>query len=779
MTIIAALVAGLIAQAAPAPPAPPGMGGDVVVSADRVTYEGASGRVRLEGNAVVRRGPVTVRARSATYDPESGEVRAAGGVLLTDPTRAVAADAVRAVLGGEVEAEGVIAFVKGRPVDLSGLRTPDEVRRAGRNALSFSGDRLAGTAERLQLTNARLTLCDCGAAPPSWEVTARDADVIPGRRAIFKGAVVRVAPPFTDRQIPVLYVPWLYVPLGERQSGVLFPFLGSTHAGGFTISEPLYLTLGRSADATLTPEYFFGRKRADQEKDNEAISGPGARLELRWAPAEGADGRVEGAWLHDGAHEPRGQSGDRFAIVGDHTQRVGATALHAGLRLAGDGVWVRDTSQDALVRALPYQRSDALVSHRTDALVLELGGSYDQPLLPYGYQPGVRWGTLGAGMGVSSRFGSGAALLLPDALGPFQVSGRVGAMRFGPAEGVTDSAGRPALSRADGRLELALPLLLGGAVTIAPYARGAGTGYAFDVGADPLANGWGVVGAVVETEVSRRHGDLRHAIAPRLEWRGGSDVTGRRLPVRSYDLYDRSSVGGLSAAPGPFEQLRLSVASRLEGPQRTLLWAELGQDADLRAGRFAEAFAGLGAAAGVFTADARARFFPIDRRPGPLPASRIPSWMDELSQLQVDLGLRDSRGNAVRAGFLSVGPGGSGALLSGVDPLFDVRASSLAASASATAGLTASLGSARVAYDVILPGRAAIVQACEAPGGVRHERRVSGWQIQQHTASMSWESSCHCFRVIAHASVNDCGSLSYNVTLDLSRAAAAGAAAAR
>jgi LPS-assembly protein len=780
VTILAALVAGLIAQAAPLASAPPSLAGDVTVSADRVTYEGGTGRVHLEGHAVVRRGAVTLRARSASYDPESGEVVAQGDVLLTDPTRAISAYAVRAVLGGEVEAQGVVAFVKDQPVDLSGLRSAAEAGRAGRNRLSFSGDRLAGTADRIHLTNARLTLCDCGAAPPSWEVDAREADVIPGKRAILHGAVVRITPAFMDRQVPVLWLPWLYVPLGERQSGLLLPTIGSTHAGGFTVAQPLYLTLGRSADLTLTPEYFFGRNRADAKQDNEAISGPGANLELRWAPAEGAEGRVEAAWLDDGADEPRGAHGSRWAVAGDHLQRAGATDLQASLRLAGDGVWLRDTSADALVRALPYHRSDVLATRRTDAVVAEIGGSYDQPLLPSGYEPGVRWGTLGAARQVGSRLGGATATVLPEALGPLRLSGRVGASRFGPVEGARDLVGRPSVGRADARLELSLPLLLGRAVTVAPYVRGAGVGYSFDVGEHPAAEGWGVAGAVVQTEVSRRFGDLRHLVAPRVEWRGGSDVVGHRLAFRAYDPFDRTSVGLLSAAAGPFQQLRLSVASRLEGPERTLVSGEVGQDADLRAGRWSEAFAKLAGGAGPLSADAGVRFFPIDPRPGPLPAARIPSKLDELSEVQANLAVQDRRGDALRLGFLSVGPGGSGALLTGLDPLFDVRAAGLDPGASATAGVKAALGPVRVSYDVLFPGRPTFVAACNTgANGETSERRVSAWQAQQHVASVAWESPCRCFRVVANASINDCGAFSYRFSLDLSRAMAAGTAAAR
>lgn len=794
--IAAALLAALLARAAAAaPPAgalPPGLAGDVELSADRVTYEPSTGRVLLDGNARLSRGAVVLRARSAQWDPATGEVRAAGGVLLTDPTRVIAADAVRAVLGGDTEAEGVLAFVKDQPVDLSAATTGAEAARAGRNRLSFSTPRLRAGADRhLRLSDARLTLCDCpGGAPPSWEVTASEADVVPGDRVILRWPVLRIAPPFASRTVPVLVVPWLYLPLGDRQSGLLVPTIGSTGASGFTLTQPLFLTLGRSADATLAPEYAFGRRGSDVAAGKPAVRGPGARLELRWAPAERAEGRVELAWLHDLDREPGGTAGGRGALVLTHAQRLGdATALHAAVRLAGDPVWVRDTTSDVLAQAVPYRRSDLLASRRGGDVVVEGVASYVQPLDPVAVGSGTPWdalgtpwGTLGAGKRVASRFGAAAATLLPAAAGPLRLSGRLGAARFAApgafASRGLDVAGRPAQTRADARAEVAVPLLAGGVVTFAPFLRGAALGYETASGrAGPAGVGWGIAGATLETEVSRRYGGLRHAVAPRLEWRAGTEAVSRGDPesARAYDLYDRSTVGLLSATPGVFQQLRASVETRLDAASATVLRVRAGQDLDLRAGRFAEAFAGLALAAGPATADASVRFFPVDGRGAGAPAPRIRSSLDELSELRAAVGLKDRRGDSVQAGFASVGPGGSGSLVAGLDPLFDLRPAPLDAAAVATLALRANLGAgASLGYDALLPGRDSFVPACSGTG----ERRVGALQVQQHAASLSWESPCRCFRVTMSARVNDCGGYGYSASIDLARLSGVAAGAA-
>ncbi len=275
----------------------------------------------------------------------------------------------------------------------------------------------------------------------------------------------------------------------------------------------------------------------------------------------------------------------------------------------------------------------------------------------------------------------------------------------------------------------------------------------------------------MQTEVSRRLGALRHAIAPRLEWRAATSAAGNPLAFTAFDGFDRSATGLLSASPGSFQQLRAAIETRLEAPGATLLRVELGQDADLRAGRLAEAFAALGVAAGPLAADGRVRFFPVDGRGVPVDPPRIPSSLDKVTELQVGLTLQDRRGDGVRAGFLAVGPGGSGGLVAGLDPIFDVRpAQSLRdAAAAATVGVRATVRGARLGYDALLPGRAAFVPACAGTG----ERRVEALQVREHAASVAWESACRCFAVTMVARVNDCatgiGDVSFGASISLSR----------
>ena len=161
------------------------------------------------------------------------------------------------------------------------------------------------------------------------------------------------------------------------------------------------------------------------------------------------------------------------------------------------------------------------------------------------------------------------------------------------------------------------------------------------------------------------------------------------------------------------------------------------------------------------------RPFAFEDRPEAAPAPRIPSaFLDRFTELRGEASLSDARGDRLRAGFLAVGAGGSGTLLAGIDPLFDLRPAATDATASASAGARVVAGAATLGYDVLFPGRAAYVPACAGGGG---ERRVEAWQPQQHAASAEWDSPCRCFRIAAVVRVNDCGDVSYSASIDLSR----------
>lgn len=769
---LALATAGLAALAA----APPLAGqGDLRVEAGLLTWDVTTDRFELAEGVHITRGELSLRARSARYDPATGEVWAEGGVLLTEPARAVSAEALHLVLGGPYEAEGVVAWLKEAPAELAGATSAAEAGARGRNRVALRGARLRGQGSRLFVEDARLTLCDCpSGGAPSWEITARRADVVPGERAVLTWPVLRVTPRLllVDRPVPVLVLPWLYVPLGDRQTGLLVPEVGSSGASGFTLAQPVFVTLGRSADVTLVPLYAFGPAREKVAEGAAAVRGPGLRAEGRWAPAEGAAGRLEVSWLQDLDREvdvATGASGHgaRVALVGEHSQRLSArTRAEARIGLFGDPLYTRDFDADLLAKGALYRRSGALLSGRGRDLALEVSAAWLEPLGPDGRHAGRDFGVFGSGVGALHRWPSAAVALAPRRLlGPLALSGRAGLSRFAEVGRDADAPLSRSATRADARLELSAPLLLGRALALEPFAHGAALAWALEADgtdrADERLAATGLVGLRLGTEVSRTFGSHRHAIAPRLEWRLGAAPRGD-LPDRTYDLWEPLR-GGLSGArPGAFHQLRAAVGTRLSAGGRDLVRLEVGQDLDLRRGQAGETFASAAALHGPFAAETSARFLAFGERPEPAPAPRRPSGLDELTELRASLALVHPRGHALRAGLLSLGPGGSGLLAAGVDPLFDLRPAAGREAAQATLSARVALGGTTLGYDALVPGRPSF-SICNA------SRPVGALQVQQHVGSFEWDSPCRCFRARAVVRLDDCGTVSYAATLDLSR----------
>jgi len=808
------------------------------MSADHVVWNGQSGTYRLSGAVVVRRGGVVLRAATATVNPDTGEVQANGDVLLVDATRAVRADGIHAFLDGPFEATGVTAFFKDKPLDPIHIASLAEAR-PGRNRLTFSADRVEGEDERhFTLRGTRFTLCDCGEGKaPTWEIASRRAKVADDRIAL-SWPVFYVTPRFllVQRPVPVLALPWLSLPLTERQTGLLFPEVGTRGTTGWYLGQPAYLTLGRSADLTFTPEYFFGPN--SPHSPGGAVKGPGARLEARWALAPRAEGMLELHLLDDFDREhlrsgDTGGSGLRLSLEGNHAQDLGAsTRLVAHLSLSQDAFMFRDFHGLGLPGDAFYSRSDVLLSRRADALVLEAGAMYLEPLGPADQErPGApSW--FGLHLPAAQRWPSAALSLLPLSLGPLEVEGRAGVSRYAPLVGhrglllATDRGAsqttcpdlsaatcsprpgvviglgpaeapepdpstrvitsvlalpREAVTRAEGRLQVAAPMVLGGTVSVEPFLRGAMNGYAFDARPSAAA-AWGLAGLAASLELSRRFGALEHRVVPRLDILAGTAAWQENPgdPFPAYDLWDRIDsrrsvpvAPGLvlpvaqkfSAAPdGAYTQLRAEIENRLDAGPKGHLVLRVGQDVDLRAGRLAESWGSLGAVKGPFVADAGARVLTGGQRP-PVPPGWRSSWLDRYTELFASASIHDGRGDAVHASIRSLGPGAVGAQAAGVDALFDLRPTGTPPDATIDAGARATLGGAALDYDAKLVARE--YPAIQCSNG--RTRSMGALRPSQQTAVLSWDSPCHCFVARVRASLDACGVPSLGFDVDLSR----------
>jgi LPS-assembly protein len=776
---------------------------------------------------------VTLRADRVSWLPSTGEVEAEGGVLLLDRDRVVSARAVRAVMGGPTRAEAVVAWLRDGPVRLEDVEASGGAG-PGRTRLRISGREMRGEEDGpYVLDGARLTVCDCpDDGAPTWELRSRRVEVVPGDRVDLEWPVLYVTPRFlfVDHPVPILAFPWLRLPVTDRQTGLLLPTFVSAGASGTTLAQPWFLTLGRSADATLTGSYAFGATGSGP-----VARGPGAALELRWAPAPGASGEVELAWLHDTVDESDGEtvgvSGERLALRAEHAQRLPAGGrLRLDLGLFRDPLHVRDLGADRLGRDAFTRRSAVLLSWRGGQAVGDLFAAYHLALAPDPLGPAAQeilladYGTFGAGLPVFHRWPSASATLLPVPIpGPLRLSGRLGLSRFAPVSGATSDGGRDGLgpgdrawvpgdgalappvpceldgawncgerlaaTRADLRAELSLPLLVAGGVAIEPYVRAAAQGYLYDAALDPEARAWVLGGAVVSTEISRRFGVLRHAVTPRLEWRLVSGATGPEPAVPSYDAWDRLGIeaGGeigdpptppvevpprrvLRAAPGgTVQQATLALETRLSSPGQDLVRLSVGQDLDLANGRAGETWFTARAQVRPFDLDVRGRLDAFEEREEPSLPSPPSSWLDAFTSLRATLSASDRRGDRIALGLLALGPGASGDLVAGVDALFDPQGAPVEAVAQGNLSASLVLGPATLGWEAQFPGRPLDVSACPGEGG--GDRRIGAAHVQQHVFRLAWDSPCRCLRARVVVTLDDCGRVGFSGGLDLGGAA--------
>jgi len=609
--------------------------GSVEVEAGSVTYDAATEQYVFTDGVRVRRGVVLLRARTGKYNPRTGDLYAEGDVLLTAPGRVEVADGMHAVIDGPWEAHQVSTFFKTKPLNLDAMKDAPTAIREGRNRASLWAETAHGTAPidekptPFTAEGVRITLCDCGSGAASWEIHATKAVVTPGESAVLTWPVIYITPRFLfiDQPVPVLPLPWLYVPLADRQTGFLFPYYNIGSRAGFELGEPFFITLGRSWDATVAAAYAFGPSASQVQSSLGGVpqSDPGVRgldtsLELRWAPAEGVAGEAKFYFMHDTLpYLWKPGSGDRLALTLHEAARLDpASFLNAELALVGDAAYEQDFATDVLLRNAPYLRSDVAVGHAFPDVVVEADASYHLQVATLG-QPGVPlvpFGVFGGSVPSFHRLPALSATLAPvRLLGPVLVSGEVGLARFAPLSGITDQsvngigpgerlwplqAGlsvparfspflfpyppppgnawtpgqRLAADRAFARAELRAPVPLGSFLEVEPWAAGTAAGYLFDAGAQPaLLDGWASGGAILSTRLERAYGQgdgqLRHLMEPRVEWRAGTGVSGGALPAYAYDEVDAAPVlaGAPCVTPGT-----LSVSSLRGGclPLRTL-----------------------------------------------------------------------------------------------------------------------------------------------------------------------------------------------------------------
>ncbi len=223
--------------ALPAPPPLPALPEDIRFSAegpDAFLNTDANGNFDLGGDVIFTIGKRELRGRHLRYDAATRDYRLTGTVSYSDANVHVRGDA------GNYE-DGQASFSNAQ---FEMLQQPGRGR-----AKSIAMTR----ANIIDLDGVVYTTCPEGAA--DWELRARRISLdTKTLRGIGHGTRVRF------KGVTLFYLPWISFPLSSaRQSGFLFPTIGSSGSNGATLAVPYYWNIAPNKDLTFTPRLLSRR----------------------------------------------------------------------------------------------------------------------------------------------------------------------------------------------------------------------------------------------------------------------------------------------------------------------------------------------------------------------------------------------------------------------------------------------------------------------------------------------------------------------------------------
>lgn len=209
----------------------------VSFNADQVNYDKTGNIVTATGHVHAIQNGQTLDADKVTIDRTTGIVTADGHVVLTQPS-------------GDVVYAGHAVLQKGmKDAVMNGVaaRLADNAR-----IIANGATRTGGQIDELgKVVYSACNLCKTDPRrPPTWQIRATSAT-----RDLQHKMIEFTNPRLELYGVPVFYSPFLTEPdpSVKRQTGLLIPSLGVTSRLGFFFAQPYYITLGPTADVTLTP----------------------------------------------------------------------------------------------------------------------------------------------------------------------------------------------------------------------------------------------------------------------------------------------------------------------------------------------------------------------------------------------------------------------------------------------------------------------------------------------------------------------------------------------
>ncbi|RYV00620.1 LPS assembly protein LptD [Shewanella sp. OPT22] len=193
-------------------------------------------KAHFSGGVTFNQGDRHIYADEATVNDETQQLSAKGNLTFEDPQITIVADSLDAeIKNNSASMKGTKYWLKGQQVHgaAKGLEiTPDN---------------------DLILSESSFTTCPEG--HESWKL---EADEIKIDSSEEWGAIYNAR--LKIGGVPVLYVPYMTVPVSDkRKSGLLFPKFSTSTVNGVEVALPIYWNISPNYDLTYTPDYMSNR----------------------------------------------------------------------------------------------------------------------------------------------------------------------------------------------------------------------------------------------------------------------------------------------------------------------------------------------------------------------------------------------------------------------------------------------------------------------------------------------------------------------------------------
>jgi LPS-assembly protein len=233
----------------------PSSGGEINVTADKLSTGNGGNEVEASGNVEIKRAEMTLKADEVRFNRATQDVDAKGKVSVDDPE-------------WKIKSAGSMQFnmekETGEIQDGDLFLEDGHISMTGRRFQKLGG-------QTYHVDDGFFTTCLCESGRPEWKFSVEQMDLaLDGVGTVKNGY-------FYILDVPVFYLPYGFFPLRtERQTGFLFPNFGHSTKEGFRYLQPFFWAISKSTDSTVRFDLetnarygFLGefRTKFDRESD--------------------------------------------------------------------------------------------------------------------------------------------------------------------------------------------------------------------------------------------------------------------------------------------------------------------------------------------------------------------------------------------------------------------------------------------------------------------------------------------------------------------------------